>query len=258
MSWIDVHTHLHMLKTPLDEIVQACVKENVCRLITIGTVQEDWPLVLNHLKEKFNSIHVYGALGCHPHSAETFTEAVEKELRQGLLENNIVALGEIGLDYYYENSEKEVQKKVFRKQMQIAQEYQLNVEIHSRSAEEDTLEILEEYKGKVRGLLHCFTGSLKMAKKALDIGYNISFSGIVTFKNAQNLRDVCQKVPLDRLHLETDAPYLAPTPYRGKENRPSYMVHTAKVVSEIHEVPLDKLQDQTFKNALDLFPKIKH
>jgi len=256
MSWIDVHTHLHMIKKDLNEVIKACVDQDVCHLITIGTVQEDWPCVLKHLKQNFKGVHVYGALGCHPHSAKNFTDEAEEELRKNLKEEKIVALGEIGLDDYYENSELEVQKEVFRKQMQIAQENGLNVEIHTRSAEEDTLEVLSEFKGKVRGLLHCFTGSWKMAKKALDMGYNISFSGIVTFKKAQDLKEVCEKVPLNRLHIETDAPYLAPIPYRGKENQPAYLTQTAQTVCTIHQIELEQLKLQTQKNAVELFPKI--
>ena len=137
--------------------------------------------------------------------------------------------------------------------MTIAEEMNFSVEIHTREAEKDTLEVLKKFKGRVRGLLHCFTGSLDMAKKALGLGFNISFSGIVAFKNAENLRQVCAQVPLNRLHIETDAPYLAPPPHRGKENQPAWLIHTAQKVSEIHKVSLEDLKEKTWQNASRLF-----
>ena len=247
--WIDVHTHLHMLKKPLEEIFQQAKESDVQKMITIGTQLSDWDLVLESCKR----YSVYGALGCHPHEAKTYTTKVEEQLKGKIKSHkNIIALGEIGLDYYYEHSQKEIQKEAFRKQLSLAQELSLPVEIHSRSAEEDTLSILKEFP-EVKGLLHCFTSSWNMAQQALDIGYNISFSGIITFKNAQELRDICSKVPLDRLHVETDAPYLAPSPYRGRENQPAWMVHTAQVIADLHKVSLDQLKKQTWQNACDLF-----
>ena len=223
--WIDVHTHLYMIKTPSKEVFENAHKSGVEKMINIGTCSEDWDKVLNSLEES----KVYGALGQHPHEAKDYNDSSEEKLKTGLKQKGIAALGEIGLDYYYEHSNHKVQKEVFRRQMSIANEFQLPVEIHTRNAEEDTISILKEFP-QVRGLLHCFTSSYDMAKKALDIGYNISFSGILTFKKAQDLRDTCKKIPIDRLHLETDAPYLAPTPYRGKENQPAWMVHTAETM----------------------------
>ena len=247
MMWIDVHTHLHMLKDP-DQAVKTASESGVRKLMTIGTSAEDWNQVLADIK-KFS---VFGALGQHPHSAKDYSDSVEEELKQSLKNENIKALGEIGLDYHYEHSDRLIQQEVFGRQMAIAQELKLPVEIHTRSAEEDTLKILKEYP-KVRGLLHCFTGTYDMAKKALDRGYNISFSGIITFKKAEELRAVCEKVPLDRLHIETDAPYLAPVPYRGKENHPAWLLHTAEIAAGLHKVSIEKLKEQTWKNACELF-----
>ena len=247
--WIDVHTHLHMLKQPIADVLKKAKESDVQKMITIGTQLSDWDLVLESCKK----YSVYGALGCHPHEAHTYTDDIEKQLKKKLQSNkNIIALGEIGLDYYYEHSKKDIQKEVFRKQLSLAQELHLPVEIHTRSAEEDTIAILKEFP-KVKGLLHCFTSSWNMAQQALDIGYNISFSGIITFKNAQELRDACSKVPLDRLHVETDAPYLAPSPHRGRENQPAWMIHTAQVVADLHKVSLDKIKEQTWQNACHLF-----
>ena len=131
------------------------------------------------------------------------------------------------------------------------------VEIHTREAEEDTAFFLKQFQGKVRGLLHCFTGSYDLARQALDYGFNISFSGILTFKNTVGLRETCKKIPLDRLHIETDAPFLSPEPYRGKENQPARVSVLAKLVAELHSVDLQTLSDQLKKNTWDLFPKIK-
>ena len=247
--WIDVHTHLHMLKQPLSEVLKNAQDQGIHKMINIGTHPADWDAVLKDCKK----YSVYGALGCHPHEAQHYNEETEQQLKTKLQSNDpIIALGEIGLDYYYEHSKKEVQKEVFRKQLALAQELSLPVEIHSRSAEEDTLSILKEFPS-VQGLLHCFTSSWNMARQALDIGYNISFSGILTFKKAQELRDTCVQVPLHRLHVETDAPYLAPQPHRGRENQPAWMIHTAQVVADLHKTSLKEVQEQTWKNACSLF-----
>ena len=245
--WVDVHTHLHMLKDP-EKAVETALQSGVQKIMTIGTSAEDWDQVLADIK-KFS---VFGALGQHPHSAKDYNDASEEKLKRDLKNENIKALGEIGLDYYYKNSDPQVQQTVFRRQMAVAEKLGLSVEIHTRDAEEDTIKILKEHP-KVQGLLHCFTGSYDMAKKALDIGYNISFSGIITFKKADDLRSVCEKVPIDRLHIETDAPYLAPAPYRGKENQPAWILHTAETVARLHKVSIDKLREQTWENACKLF-----
>ena len=147
-------------------------------------------------------------------------------------------MGEIGLDYHYEHSDRHIQKQVFEKQLNLAYDFEMPVEIHTRDAEEDTIFFLNKFYGKVRGLLHCFTSSYNLAKKALDYGFNISFSGILTFKNTQYLKDICKKVPLNRIHIETDAPFLSPVPYRGKENQPAYVSAVAALVAELHTVDL--------------------
>ena len=253
IGWVDVHTHLHLLKASFEEVSQNAQKAEVKRLITIGTEESDWPMVLESMDTESKDLLIYGAIGCHPHEAKHYSDQAEEKLKAQLQTKGIVALGEIGLDYYHDHSDRNTQKQVFRRQMEVASQKKLPVEIHTRSAEEDTLAILTEYKGKVTGLLHCFTGTWNMAKKALDIGYNISFSGIVTFKKADELRKVCEKVPLNRLHIETDAPYLAPTPYRGKENQPAWLVHTGKAVADIHQVSLEEVKQKTWENASLLF-----
>jgi TatD DNase family protein len=169
----------------------------------------------------------------------------------------VVAIGEIGLDYYYNQSPKEEQIDAFRAQLGIAERTGLPVEIHTRDAEEDTIRVLNEFKGRVKGIIHCFTGTRWLAEQALDLGFNISISGVVTFKNADDLRATVKMLPLDRIHVETDAPFLAPIPMRGRKNTPAYVVHTAKFVAELKGVTLEELCEQTRKNALAMFPKIQ-
>ena len=248
--WTDVHTHLNMLDISAELAVEEAKRAGVTGMITIGTEPDDWSLVINFSK-RFQQVK--GALGLHPHSAKLYNDEIEKQLKKDLDEESIVACGEIGLDYHYEYSEREKQNEAFYRQMILAKEKKLPVEIHTRSAEEDTIKMLKQFSGSVRGLLHCFSGTWTLARAALDLGFNISFSGIITFKKAEELREVCQKVPLDRLHLETDAPYLAPVPKRGKQNKPAWVVHTAQVVADLHKVSLEDLSQKTQSNYNDLF-----
>ena len=252
--WTDTHTHLDKLKDP-KQIMDAARSAKIRRIITVGTEPEDWMEVLK-LSKQFTP-EVFGTLGMHPHRADSFNEECEIFLKKHLSDNFVVAVGEIGLDYYYEHSPRDIQKKAFYRQLHLAEEWNLPVEIHTRDAEEDTLAILREFQGRVKGILHCFTGSYKMAQQALDLGFNISFSGIVTFKNSKDLQETCQKIPLDRLHIETDAPYLAPVPYRGKENQPSWVVYVARKICELHNVNEEVLSEQLEENTLKMFPKIK-
>jgi TatD DNase family protein len=254
MKWIDVHTHLNMLEADAEAVLAAAAKEGVERMITIGTGADDHPKVVAYV-EKFKPV-VVGALGYHPHDAKDFNAEGEAYMRAHLNDEGIVAVGEIGLDYYYNHSPHDVQREVFRKQMSLAEEFHLPVEIHTRDAEADTIEILKEFNGRVKGLLHCFTGTQWLADQALAIGYNISFSGVVTFKNADSLRDVVRSIPLDRLHIETDAPFLTPVPFRGKKNEPAFLVHTAQVIADIKGVTTSELAHATANNARNLFRRL--
>jgi TatD DNase family protein len=255
MPFIDVHTHLNMLEMTPEEALASAGSAGVQNLITIGTCPDDLPVVLN-LAKRF-APRVACTLGIHPHEAELFSAEVAKFIRENAPSPEVVAIGETGLDYYYNNAPKERQIEVFRAQMQLAEELGLPVEIHTRDAEPDTMLILNEFRGRVRGLLHCFTGTWEMAKNGLDNGFQISISGVVTFKNAAALRDVVKQVPLNRLHVETDAPFLAPIPHRGKKNQPAWVTHTADLVAELKGVTVPELQAQLRLNAQDLFPKLK-
>jgi len=252
--WIDVHCHLNFLEIPADQAVEQAKKAGVERIVTIGTCPDDHPVVLD-LIQKFPN-EVYGTLGVHPHDAKLYNDGVEAFLKQNLQHPQVVAVGEIGLDYYYENSPQDVQKEAFRRQLQLALDHDLPVEIHTRDAEEDTIQILKEFGGKIKGLVHCFTGTQWLANEALALGLNISISGVVTFKKADELREVCRNLPLDRMHVETDAPFLAPVPKRGSKNLPEYVVHTAEFVAQLKNISIDELADVTKKNALQIFPKL--
>jgi TatD DNase family protein len=168
-----------------------------------------------------------------------------------------VAVGEIGLDYYYDHSPREEQKDAFRRQLEIAARHQMPIEIHTRDAEADTVEILNEFRGRLSGIVHCFTGTMWLARQALDLGLDISFSGVITFKNAGDLREVVKFVPLERLHVETDAPFLAPVPMRGKSNQPAFVVHTARAVAQLKQISEDQLLEATRNNARRTFPKLQ-
>jgi TatD DNase family protein len=254
-EWIDVHCHLDRLEGGPSEALRMAKEAGVQRIITIGTEPGDLPTVIE-LSEKF-APHVFCTIGIHPHDGVKYNSEVGAFLRKNASHPRVVAIGEIGLDYYYNQSPKEEQLLAFREQMQIASEVGLPVEVHTRDAEVDTVTILKEYEGRVKGIIHCFTGTEYLAKEALNLGYNISISGVVTFKNADSLRNIVKNIiPLDRLHVETDAPFLAPVPMRGKSNTSAYVVHTAQVVADLKNVSLQTLSEQTKKNADKLFFKL--
>jgi TatD DNase family protein len=252
-KWIDVHAHLEMLEISGDEALKLAQENGVSQMITIGTHPEENKKVIEVTKKYYPTVAC--TLGIHPHEAKFFDEAAEKDLEAQCAANYVVGIGEIGLDYYYNHSEREVQKDAFRRQLKLAQKLNLPIEIHTREAEADTMSILKEFTG-IRGLVHCFTGTSWLAREALDYGLDISFSGIVTFKNAEDLRQTLKIVPLNRLHIETDSPFLAPNPHRGKKNNPSLLVHTAQFVADLLGIPLEKLSEQTRANARRLFSRL--
>ncbi len=255
LEWVDVHCHLDRLEGGPAVALKLAQDAGVKRLITIGTEPEDLPVVLE-LAETFKG-SVYCTLGIHPHEGTKYTAAVGEFLRKNASHPSVVAIGEIGLDYYYDQSPRDEQQHAFREQLKIAEEMNLPVEIHTRDAEEDTIKILQEYKDKVTGLIHCFTGTSWLAEQALALGFNISISGVVTFKNAHDLRETVKNIiPLNRLHVETDAPFLAPVPMRGKSNTSAYVVHTAQAVADLKNISLEDLSIQTKLNAKKMFKKL--
>lgn len=265
IKFIDVHCHLDKLKIPIEQALERAKAVGVTRVITIGTGPEDHPVVLDYAKRFFPQVAC--TLGVHPHEAELWSESVNNWIRAKVNSadknesRGIVAVGEIGLDYYDEkgarnNPSKDMQLNAFRRQMDLAHELNLPVEIHTREADDDCAMVLKEYAGRMTGILHCFTSSMDLAKSAIESGFDISISGVVTFKNAESLREVVKFVPLDRLHVETDAPFLAPVPQRGKSNVPEFVLHTAQTVADLKGISLEKLAETTRANAQRLFPKL--
>jgi len=194
---------------------------------------------------------VYGALGFHPTELDNFNDSELLWLEEHINDEKIVAIGEIGLDYHYDNTDKNKQKIVFRKQLEIAKKYNKPVIIHSRDASQDTLDILKEYN--LKGSLHCFSGSLEMAREYIKLGYLIGVGGVVTFKNAKNIVNVIENIDLEYILLETDSPYLTPEPYRKYKNDSSYIPVIASKIAEIKDVDISVIEKTTNDNAMRLF-----
>jgi len=202
---------------------------------------------------------IYASIGVHPHEVKHIADGWYDELRRLAQNQKVVAYGEIGLDYHYNHSTPKEQRERFREQVQLARELRLPVIIHTREAQEDTISILKEEKAaEVGGVFHCFSGDAWLAKDALDLGFYLSFSGILTFQNASMLRDIAKQTPLDRVLIETDCPYLTPVPHRGKRNEPAFVSHVAQQLAEIHpELSLDQISQATTENAKRLFTKLR-
>jgi TatD DNase family protein len=197
---------------------------------------------------------VFAVIGVHPHDAKTITDETYTRLRALVRQPKVVGIGETGLDFYYDNSPREDQRRHFRAFIRLAQELRLPLSMHVREAYPEAAQTLrEEWGSQVQGVMHCFTGNVAEAKILLDLGLFLSLSGIVTFKSAQELREVVRYTPLDRLLVETDCPLLAPVPYRGKRNEPAYVVQVAKTVAEAKAIPLAEVADTTRRNTEQLF-----
>ncbi len=250
-SFIDTHCHLDKLDSTPEEAIIEAKQAGVQRMVTVSVDEPSLDFV-SSMVQQFPE--VYGSVGFHPHDAAELTEDLEQKIRKlALEEKKLIAIGETGLDYHYMYSSAEVQQQVFSKQLQLAVELNLPVIMHSREAETDTLNILQEIPVPPLGVAHSFTSSFEMAKTLIEMGWYIGINGIVTFKNAEDLREVVSWLPLDRLLLETDSPYLAPTPFRGKPNKPAYIPAIATFIAELRGISLEQLSEQTSANAQRLF-----
>ncbi|HZS09296.1 MAG TPA: TatD family hydrolase [Blastocatellia bacterium] len=201
---------------------------------------------------------VYAAVGLHPHEASLYDDALERQLLEATRHEKVIGWGEIGLDYHYDNSPRDVQRRIFARQLEMARSVRLPVIIHTREAEDDTIAILrDEWADKggdeVGGIIHCFTSTQRLADAALEMGFLISFSGVVTFKNSDDLRAVAKSLPLEKLLVETDCPYLAPVPYRGRRNEPAFVVETARLIAELHQTSIEEVARATSGNFRRLF-----
>lgn len=200
--------------------------------------------------------HIYAAVGVHPHDARLYDDELEARLCQMCEHPKVLAWGEIGLDYYYDHSPRDVQQAAFVRQMERARERNLPILLHIRDADEDTIELLRQHwsdRGNRAGIFHCFSGSAKLAQAGLDLGFLISFSGNLTFKNAQSLRDIAKSLPLESILIETDCPYLSPVPYRGKRNEPAYVIEVARQLAELHQTTVEEIGRITTANFKRLF-----
>ena len=248
---IDTHSHINFedYKENFDSFIEELKNNEINNVIIPGVEPSTFDEIIS-LCENFDIL--YGAIGVHPSEAKTYSNKTEEEIYKHCQNKKIIAIGEIGLDYYWEQETKELQKDVFRKQLKIAQELQVPVLIHDREAHEDTFDILQEFNLK-NVIFHCFSGNAEFAKKCISKGYYIAIGGVVTFKNAKNLKEVAKIVPLDKLLLETDAPYLAPVPYRGKLNSPAYLKYIAQEIANIKEINVEEVKKQTTINAQKVF-----
>ncbi|MFA6548611.1 MAG: TatD family hydrolase [Candidatus Margulisiibacteriota bacterium] len=252
--FIDTHAHLTFpeFKLDLPEVIARAKAANVETVINIALDETALAASLKMAEEYPD--YIFNAFGIHPQDATEWNKSVEQKARILAKDKKIIAIGEMGLDYYYKISPIEKQKEVFRASLRLAQELALPAIIHSREAVKDTLVILhEENRGNLKGVLHCFGGDMELAGQALDLGIYISFTANITFPKAQKIRDAAKEIPLDRIMIETDCPFLAPQIYRGKRNEPSYIVEVAKQVAAIKELSIEDVAQQTTENARRLF-----
>jgi len=256
--FIDSHAHIDSPEFDADrvEVIQRARDAGVSGILNVGTGDPHSGALERavELGEKYQS--VYTAVGIHPHEARLFDDEAENRLAHLIRQSSrIIAWGEIGLDFHYDNSPRQVQMDVFRRQLGLARAANLPVIIHTREAEDETIGIIEsEWVGSdLPGIMHCFSGSLGLAEKAVNLGFLISFSGILTFKKAEELRAVAKQVPLDRLLIETDCPFLSPIPFRGKRNEPAYVVEVARCLAGLRGLSLQEIARTTTENFNRVF-----
>ncbi len=249
---VDTHAHLDDLKyeNDLDEVVTRAGQYGVTRIISMG---DTMAASLNAVKiaEKYEG--VFAGAGVHPQEALTLMDGDYDRLAQLMTLPKVKVLGEIGLDYYYENASREKQQEIFIRQLDVARQMHMPVSIHDRDAHGDTMAILKKEGKGLTGSIHCFSGSWEMAKELLKMGWFLGVDGPLTFKNAAKLPEIIAKIPLDRLLLETDSPYLAPVPKRGRRNEPAYVKYIAEKVAEIRNISFEEVAQQTTFNAVNLF-----
>jgi len=263
---IDSHCHIdgEAFDGDRDDVVRRAGEAGVVAMLNVGTGDphsDDFRKAVA-VAEKYEN--VFASVGVHPHDAKLYDDKAEEHLVDLAKSDKVIAWGEIGLDYYYDHSPRDVQREVFRRQIRTARKLNLPVIIHSRDADDETVEILtEELSEKTenskletenrRGIMHCFGGTPQMAEALMPLGFMISFAGNVTFKKAENLREAAKVVPLDRLLIETDCPFLTPVPFRGKRNEPAYVEHTARFLADFYGISFKELAERTSSNFIAFF-----
>ena len=250
---IDTHAHLdhERFKDDVDQVIERAKLAQVQSIITVGA-----DLASSRQAVEFARRYpdVIATVGVHPHDADSVSDSVLNEIAILAQDEGVVAIGEIGLDYHYDFSPRDVQRRVFAIQISLARELELPIVVHVREAYQDVMSILKsEHAEDVGGIVHCFSGDREAAKDCLDMGFYISVGGILTFANSQELREIIRGLPMDRILLETDAPYLTPVPYRGKRNEPAYLVHVAEALANLKGITFDEVAETTTLNACKLF-----
>jgi TatD DNase family protein len=256
--FVDSHAHIDGQEFDADrnEMLERAYEAGVTTIVNVGTGDPHSGVFERAIDVGRRHDRIYTAIGVHPHDARHYDDKAESLIKD-LLETGerVIAWGEIGLDFHYNNSPRDVQIDVFKRQLNAASAAGVPVIIHTREAENETIDILQsEYSGaECRGVFHCFSGSKDLARRALDLGFALSFSGIVTFRRADELREIAKEVPLDRLLIETDCPFLAPVPYRGKRNEPAYVVEVARCIAELRGLPIEEVARVTTDNFDQIF-----
>lgn len=252
MKLFDTHAHLDDERFDEDRelLIEKLKEENVSLVVNPGADMKTSRAAIK-LAEKYDFI--YAAVGIHPHDVKDIKEEDLIELEQMAKHEKVVAIGEIGLDYYYDNSPRELQREFFIKQIELANKVNLPIIIHSRDASMETYEILKEYKKDIGCVLHCFSQSMEMSELYLKLGCHLSFAGPLTFKKSHKLKEVARNMPLDKIFIETDAPYLTPEPFRGRRNDPAKVKYVAEELSNLRAISVDKIAEITMENAIKFF-----
>lgn len=248
---IDTHSHINMIEgTPIESVIQNAIENGVDKIIVPSAYPKDIDDVIKLVNRYDN---VYGMLGVHPTEVKDWTDDLPDRIREYSKNPKIVAIGEIGLDYYWDKSFNDLQKEIFIKQIKLANELNLPISIHDREAHKDTFDILKEHNKNSKIVMHCFSGSVEFANECIKEGMYIALGGVVTFKNAVKMKEVAINIPLDRLLLETDAPYLTPVPFRGKENQPAYTKYVAEEIAKLRNITVDEINKATTQNTFEVF-----
>jgi len=250
---IDTHSHIYYddYKHDLSDIILHAEEDGVNRIICVGTdIKTSYESI--RIANKYNN--VFCTVGCHPHDSSKMKDSYIYELEKMCKSPKVVGIGETGLDYFYNHSSKDIQKKSFIQHIELSKELGLPLVIHNRDSDKDLMEILRKYHPK--GVIHCFSGNLEMAKEVIDLGLLISFTGIITFKNFTSI-DVIKGINLENFMVETDSPYLSPIPFRGKRNEPKHVKIIAEKIAEIKNISVEDIKKQTTKNAYKLFHRLK-
>lgn len=248
---IDTHSHINMIEgLSLDEIIKNAFDNGIDKIIVPSAYPADMENIMD-LVNKYDN--VYGMLGIHPSEVKRWDDSFIEKIKNYAKNSKIAAIGEIGLDYYWDKSFNDLQKEVFIKQIKLANELNLPIDIHDREAHKDTYDIIQEHNNGSKVIMHCFSGSVEFARECVKAGFYLGIGGVVTFKNAVKMKEVAKDIPLERILLETDAPYLTPVPFRGKENQPAYVKYVAEEIASLRGISVEEVAQITTENAKTVF-----